>query len=42
MNYKELMIAFIRSIQYYESGVLEAMTEAEVKEIYEALIDWFD
>lgn len=42
MTYKELMINTIRAHQYYEEGVLEAKSEAEVKDIYEALLDWME
>lgn len=37
---KEYMIEVIRRYQYYESGTLESMTESEVRDIYETLIDW--
>ena len=37
---KEYMIRIIRQYWYYEDGKLEAMTEEEVREIYENLIDW--
>lgn len=37
---KEIMIKMVKAYQYYEDGELEELTEAEVKEIYENLIDW--
>lgn len=37
---KEYMIEVIRRYQYYEAGTLESMTESEVRDIYETLIDW--
>ena len=37
---KEMMINLIRQHWYYEAGTLESMTEEEVREIYESLIDW--
>lgn len=37
---KEIMIKLIKVYQYYEDGVLESLTEAEVRELYESLIDW--
>lgn len=37
---KEYMIGFIRSYWHYKDGELESMTEEEVKEIYDRLIDW--
>lgn len=37
---KEYMITVIQGHWYYAPGVLEGMSEAEVKEIYERLIDW--
>lgn len=40
MAYKDYMIQIIRNYQYYETGILEAMTEEEVSEIYENLLDW--
>lgn len=40
MTYKDMMIQVIREHQYYKAGELEQMDEAEVKEIYEALLDW--
>ena len=39
-NWKQIMIDVIRSHQYYEEGSLERLTEEEVREIYENLIDW--
>lgn len=38
--FKEFMIDFIRHYQYYADGVLENMTEQQVKEIYDSIIDW--
>lgn len=37
---KQYMIDKIRSYWFYAENVLEEMTEEEVKEIYERLIDW--
>lgn len=37
---KEYMIEVIRQHQYYTDGILEAMTEEQVREIFEALLDW--
>ena len=37
---KEYMISIIRQHQYYEDNILEAMTESEVREIFENLLDW--
>ena len=39
-TWKQMMIDTIRSRQHYETGSLEKMTEAEVQEIYNRLIDW--
>ena len=36
----DYMINIIREHQHYEDGVLEAMSEDEVREIFEALLDW--
>jgi hypothetical protein len=38
--YMEFMIDFIKNYQYYADGVLENMTEQQVKEIYDSIIDW--
>lgn len=38
----EYMIGFIRRYWFYEDGNLENMTEDEVREIYERLIDWIE
>lgn len=38
--YMEFMIDFIRRYQYYDAGVLENMTEEQVKEIYHRITDW--
>lgn len=40
MNIKQYMISIIRAHQYYAEGVLESMSEEQVREIYENLIDW--
>lgn len=40
MSYKEYMISIIRQHQYYADGALENMTEEQVKEIFETIIDW--
>ena len=37
---KEYMIGIIRQHQFYNEGVLEAMSEEEVRDIYESLLDW--
>lgn len=37
---KEYMVGIIRQHQYYPEGSLEAMSEDEVREIYEMVIDW--
>lgn len=37
---KDYMIRFIRNYQFFGYGVLEAMTEYEVRGIYETVIDW--
>lgn len=37
---KKYMIETIRNHWFYEAGSLEAMSEDEVREIYERLIDW--
>lgn len=37
---KEYMIGIIRQHQFYKEGVLEAMSEEEVRDIYESLLDW--
>ena len=37
---KQMMIDLIRQHLYYEKNVLEDMTEEEVREIYESLIDF--
>ena len=39
---KETMIEFIRSKQFYENGTLERMTETEIREIFENLIEWVE
>ena len=39
-TYKEIMIETLRDHQYYKENELEAMTEDEVNDIYERLIDW--
>ena len=38
--YRLYLIDFIREHQYYRDGALEQMSENELKEIYENLIDW--
>ena len=40
MTNKESMITIIRQHQYYEDGSLEGMTEEEVRDIFETLLDW--
>lgn len=37
---KKIMINLIRQYQYYEAGALENMTEEQVKEIYDIIIEW--
>lgn len=37
---KEYMIDTIYRYLYYEDGILENMTEEEVRQVYENLIDW--
>lgn len=37
---KEYMIDTIYRYLYYEDGTLENMTEEEVRQVYENLIDW--
>ena len=37
---REYMIGIIKQHWYYREGELEAMTEQQVREIYERLIDW--
>lgn len=37
---KEYMISIIRQHQYFEAGALEQLTEMQIRELYEALIDW--
>lgn len=39
-EYIDYMIGMIRKYQGYEDGVLESMTGAEIKEIFECLVDW--
>ena len=39
-TWKDMMIETIRNNQYYEAGVLENMSEEEVTEIYNVLVDW--
>ena len=42
-TWKDIMIATIRSCQFYEAGELERMTESEVQMIYDDLIDnWIE
>ena len=36
----KIMIRLIRAYWWYEEGHLEAMTEDEVRDIYNRLIDW--
>ena len=37
---KQIMIEVIRQHQYYKAGALEAMSEDEIRDIYEGLLDW--
>lgn len=39
-EYIAYMIGMIRKYWYYDAGVLENMTGAEIKEIFECLVDW--
>lgn len=39
---KEYMIGIVRQYQHYEAGTLEAMSEEEVREIYDMVIDWLE
>jgi len=39
---KQYMIGKIRDYWFYEQGALESMSDEEVKEIYERLIDWLN
>lgn len=41
-SYKEYMISIIRSHQYYKAGTIERMTEKQVKDIFEELLDWIE
>lgn len=36
----EYMVKIIREYQYYEVGVLESMSEEELREVFERLLDW--
>ena len=38
--WRNIMIGFIRSHQWYEAGTLEAMPEEQLREIYERVLDW--
>lgn len=40
MTVREIMIDVIRAYQYYEDGVLESLTDEELKDAYESLMDW--
>lgn len=42
MTNKEYMISIIRQHQYYEAGTLEKMTEQQVREIFECILDWIE
>lgn len=39
---KEYMIGVIKQHWFYDEGHLESLTEEDVREIYEYLIDWID
>lgn len=39
---KEYMVSVIRRYWYYDEGSLEAMSDEDVKEIFDYLIDWLD
>lgn len=39
---KEYMIKIIRTHQYYEDGILEALDEEKIREIYNDVIDWLE
>ena len=36
------MIETVRQYQYYEKGELESMNAAQIKGIYEGVIDWIE
>ena len=38
--FRDYMIQTIRSHQYYEDGKLESMSDEELRDIYECLINW--
>ena len=40
MTIRECMIDTIKAYQYYEGGVLESLTDEELKDVYESLLDW--
>lgn len=40
--FKGFMIALIRRHWYYAEGSLEKMSEPEVREIFESLLDWLE
>ena len=39
---KQYMIELIRKYQYFEEGALEALDDKELKELYEAVVDWLN
>ena len=39
---REYAIKVIRDYLYYRDGELEAMTDEELREVYEKLIDWLE
>lgn len=38
----EYMIGIIKQHWFYEDGELESMPESEIRDIYEALLDWIE
>lgn len=40
--FKGFMIEIIKRHQFYDAGKLEKMTEGEVREIFERLLDWIE
>lgn len=41
-GFKGFMICIIRRHWHYEDGVLEKMSDEEVREIFERLLDWIE
>lgn len=42
MSAREQKIQIIRQWQYYKQGRLESMSDEEIDEIYERLLDWME